>query len=107
MSLTNYISQRADFRLVLALPIILYLAVALFWQSHHFYRITGDEPHYLLIVDSLLRDRDLLVLNNYSIETPVHRATAGKLDAPGDVEAHTYNQFSKHYPGLPFILVIP
>ena len=106
-SLTNHPSRRAYFRLVLALPVILYLAVALFWQSHHFYRLTGDEPHYLLIADSLLRDHDLRVLNNYSIDTPVQRATGTKLDAPGHVEAHTDNQFSRHSPGLAFILVIP
>ncbi len=107
MRLTVYLSHRVDFRLVLALPVVLYLAVALFWQSHHYYVITGDEPHYLLITDSLVRDHDLLVENNYLIDTPVQRACLVRLSAPEHLKAHVYNQFSVHNIGLPIMLSVP
>jgi hypothetical protein len=66
---------------------------------------TGDEPHYLVIAQSLLRDRDLRVADNYARgehrsfypgELPPH------LSAPGRAGA----VYSIHAPGLP-VLVAP
>jgi hypothetical protein len=61
------ISSPAD-RTSLRAPIIVALAVfAAYWSlaTHGKYSDTGDEPHYLLICESLRRDGDLDVGNNY------------------------------------------
>jgi hypothetical protein len=107
MSFANWINQRRFFPLVLALPVLLYLSVTLFWQWRDIYSITGDEPHYLLITDSLVRDRDVLVRNNYLIDTPVQRAIGLRLSEPATMAGHIHNEFSTHNLGLPFILTIP
>ena len=59
---------------VLALPLLVYVSVTVFWHSRGLYRITGDEPHYLLIAESLIRDHDLRVENNYLTDNPVQEA---------------------------------
>jgi hypothetical protein len=58
--------------LPLLIPGALYIAVALFWQSHDLYQIIGDEPHYLLISESIVRDGDLQVYDDSVTTTPVH-----------------------------------
>src|SRR5688572_1195567 len=103
----NSFARRIGPALLLTLPALFYLTVVCVWQSKGFYPISGDEPHYLLIADSLSRDRDLLVANNYRSETPVHQATKANLSDPVDISRHTRNGFSVHGLGLPLILVIP
>ncbi len=48
-----------------AVPIVLFLFT---WTltTHGKYSASGDEPHYLMIAESLLADRDLDVANNYA-----------------------------------------
>jgi hypothetical protein len=103
----NHLTRRVLSYLPLLLPLLLYLSVLLFWQSQDLYGITGDEPHYLLIADSLYRDHDLLVENNYSIETPVHRACKANLSDPEDIPRHVRNGYSMHNIGLPLLLIAP
>jgi hypothetical protein len=92
--------------LLLSLPALLYVAVAATWEWSHIYRITGDEPHYLLITDSLVRDHDLFVYDNYLIDTPVHRAAGLDLSRPVHL-SHLHNGFSIHGIGLPVLLMLP
>lgn len=40
-------------------------ALAVWWTAADRLRTTGDEPHYLIIAASVLRDGDLDVTNNY------------------------------------------
>jgi hypothetical protein len=103
MKFINRLSQRASLRLILVLPVLVYLAIAIFWQSRGFYRITGDEPHYLVITDSLVRDHDVQVENNYLIDSPVRQASVSDLSGG----THVYNRFSRHNIGLPLLLTIP
>lgn len=103
----NQLTRRVLPLLPLLLPVFFYLAVFLFWHSHEWYGLTGDEPHYLLIADSLYRDHDLRVENNYLIETPVQRACKANLSDPVDMQRHLRNGYSMHNPGLPLLLVIP
>ncbi|MFH0860366.1 MAG: hypothetical protein V1921_04140 [Candidatus Altiarchaeota archaeon] len=42
---------------------------------HRPYIFSGDEPHYLVMVDSIIRDRDLRVRNNYQIAAESHVKT--------------------------------
>jgi hypothetical protein len=103
----NHPTRRVLSYLSLLLPLLFYLSVLLFWQSQDLYGITGDEPHYLLIADSLYRDRDLLVENNYSIRTPVHLACKANLSDPEDIPRHVRNGYSMHNIGLPLLLIAP
>src|SRR5260370_1368217 len=105
MAFTKSLIRQASWRFLLVVPVIVYLSIALFWQSRGFYKITGDEPHYLLITESLLRDHDLQVANNYLTDNPVRRASA--VDLTKDLDAHTYNKYSRHTIGLPILLTIP
>jgi hypothetical protein len=43
-------------------PLVLWTA----WKDHVKARLTGDEPHYLVMADSLVHDHDLDVANNYA-----------------------------------------
>lgn len=88
---------------LLALPLLVYIGVVLAWHRLGHYPITGDEPHYLLTADSLLRDGDLLVVNNHTIDTPVRRALPGEAIF---ADSHSRNGYSIHGLGLP-ILVAP
>src|SRR5260370_15002243 len=105
MAFIKSIIRLASWRLLLVVPVMVYLSTTLYWQSRGLYRITGDEPHYLLITDSLIRDRDLKVDNNYLIDTPVQQASA--LNLSKDFGAHTYNGYSRHTIGMPLLLAIP
>lgn len=67
---------------------------------------SGDEPHYLIITQSLLADADINVYNDYRLER--YRALY-----PGPLENHAFpgkegpdREFSRHLPGTS-ILVLP
>ncbi|MGH2367373.1 MAG: hypothetical protein ACRDI2_04165, partial [Chloroflexota bacterium] len=74
------------------------------------YHITGDEPHYLVIATSLLRDGDLDVLNNYRDKHyhPFYPYHLGDARSPEDMHA-IYGRggrlYSKHSLGLPLLLL--
>ncbi|EFO80664.1 hypothetical protein OSCT_1494 [Oscillochloris trichoides DG-6] len=77
--------------------------ITLNWQQQGINSITGDEPHYLLTSDSLLRDGDVLVVNNHQIDTPVLRAMP-----PGSRfgdDTHSLNGYSIHGLGLSVLLL--
>ena len=44
---------------------VLGAVLAAWWGASGRLRITGDEPHYLIIAASAVRDRDFDVRNNY------------------------------------------
>ena len=72
--------------------------------------ITGDEPHYLLIATSLLRDGDLDVLNNYRDKhyQPFYPYHLGDARQPEDMHAlygPSRGLYSKHGVGLPLLLL--
>ncbi|HKP37218.1 MAG TPA: hypothetical protein VJT71_10185 [Pyrinomonadaceae bacterium] len=93
---------------LLALPVLIYLAIPLIWRDRDIYIITGDEPHYLLIAESLTRDRDLRVLNNYQNETnPVQRKLGLRLYEPVALNSHLVGEYSNHGVGLPLIIALP
>jgi hypothetical protein len=66
---------------------------------------TGDEPHYLLVTKSLVRDGDIDLNNNYRNQDYLEFY-------PGTINWHAYpgrkgptHLFSKHFPALPVLLV--
>ena len=81
------------------------------WGERPIYHITGDEPHYLTIATSLIRDGDLEIFNNYRDKDylPFYPWHLGDPRDPEDMHA-LYgtggNLYSKHSIGLP-LLIIP
>src|SRR5215471_18535971 len=89
-------------RLLLYIPMLAYMAVACFWFHRGYNPISGDEPHYLFIADSLVRDFDAKIDNNYR-EDEQQKRIYGKLDwhtPPG-------SSYSIHGIGIPMLLAIP
>ncbi|HVR38590.1 MAG TPA: hypothetical protein VMU84_05805, partial [Thermoanaerobaculia bacterium] len=67
--------------------------------------IDGDEPWYLLITESLAHDRDLDLANQYRTlaQSQTQRPDLGPL--PGDPIGPHGEQYSRHEPFLPLLLV--
>jgi hypothetical protein len=66
--------------------------------------IDGDEPYYLLMTESLVRDHDLDLTNQYR---DIARSDAGRPDLlpqPGDPRGPNGEQYSRHEPFLPILL---
>ena len=65
--------------------------------------VDGDEPHYLIIAASVLRDFDFDIRNNYQ-----HDAIAGEI-FPAPMQPHALMRTGgpQHMPGLGIILAIP
>lgn len=103
--------------LPVALWLVAWLVYGLYFQAQWvygerpIYHVTGDEPHYLVIATSLLRDGDLDVLNNYRDKDywsfyPYH---LGDPRDPEDMHAlygRAGHLYSKHSLGLP-LLILP
>jgi hypothetical protein len=67
--------------------------------------IDGDEPYYLLMTESLVRDHDLDLSNQYRA---IARSDAGRPDLlpqPGDPRGPHGEQYSRHEPFLPILLM--
>ncbi len=81
---------------------LVYAGLGLSMTNRH--GVRGDEPHYLVIVESLLRDGDLQVENNY--EAGDYRAFVPS----GPLPPHSINRgldgvmYSVHAPGLPLLI---
>ncbi len=66
---------------------------------------TGDEPHYLLVTESLVSDGDTNLYNNYQNKDYLKFY-------PAELDYHAYEGkngerflYSKHFPGLPVLMV--
>lgn len=75
------------------------------------YYVTGDEPHYLVVATSLLRDHDLDVLNNYRDKDylsfyPYHLGDARDPEDMHALYGRGGHLYSKHGLGLS-LLVLP
>jgi hypothetical protein len=67
--------------------------------------IDGDEPYYLLMTESLVRDHDLDLTNQYR---DLGHSEAGRTDLvpqPGDPRGAHGEQFSRHEPFLPILMM--
>ena len=76
--------------LAAGLPALVACVLAVIWVDSHRLRLFGDEPHYVIIAESITRDADFELRNNYALEarfpqvrsarstrTSSHGATAG------------------------------
>jgi hypothetical protein len=62
--------------------------------------LTGDEPHYLVMMESLWRDRDLNLVNQA-------RQTSFDVLSHAVPTADTDRAYSIHFPGVAFLLFLP
>lgn len=96
------LSQRKKLTLLFILALLVFNAGSLILTEE---RITfaGDEPHYLLIAHSLLKDGDFDLKNNYAA-----RDYNAYMDAPGGIAPHTApgtsGRLSFHSPGISLLL---
>jgi hypothetical protein len=94
-------AARAPSGVLFGAAIVVLLPVALYYTSR--LRVSGDEPHYLVMAQSLWRDHDLDLPNNYE-------GGDWREYTPGPVAPHygaprsDGRPFPAHSPGLPFIL---
>ena len=88
---------------VISFGVYAFLASGLVFPPQPF---TGDEPHYLLITQSLLADGDIDVYNDY-------RGERSRILYPGPLENHAFpgkngpeHEYSRHLPGIS-VLALP
>ena len=86
---------------VWSVPLILFIFLSV-WLDHKGFQLSGDEPHYLMVTQSLVEDRDLSLKNNVEEKT--------YLDfIPVEVSPHMIiregKHLSFHMPGLSFLLI--
>ncbi|RHX92563.1 hypothetical protein [Leptospira stimsonii] len=77
---------------LLFLPCFYYIGTLMSWEKKKKLPITGDEPHYLIISESILRDSDVDLKNNYEED-----AITKQILGPTDVENHTIPKNGKLY----------
>ena len=88
-------------RLLFLVAAAFYVLVGLWYTSR--LRVSGDEPHYLVMARSLWREGDLDLRDNYARED-------WSQDTPGPVQPHygaprgDGRPFPAHSPGLPLLL---
>ncbi|HEX3069016.1 MAG TPA: hypothetical protein VHX14_10610 [Thermoanaerobaculia bacterium] len=67
--------------------------------------VDGDEPYYLMMTESLVRDHDLDLTNQYR---DIARSDTGRPDLtpqPGDPRGAHGEQYSRHEPFLPILMM--
>ncbi|EMN46534.1 putative membrane protein [Leptospira weilii str. LNT 1234] len=77
---------------LLCLPVLYYVGIVLSWEKKKRIPITGDEPHYLMISESIRKDGDFNLKNNYEEDR-----NTKKIIGPVDVENHTIAKDGKLY----------
>lgn len=92
--------------LLLALPVVFYTLVPVRWsQAWRPMPLSGDEPHYLIVVDALVRDHSLNVFPAYARDRE-ERRIVGPIDWRNHSRGENDRWFSLHGIGLP-VLVAP
>ncbi len=97
-------------RLLTVVPLLLALlaygiaAVLLFRNMRHF---EGDEPHYVLIAESLCRDGDVDLRNNYKAQHYLKFYPRANLDPHAYEYRANGSLRSDHGLGLPILLILP
>jgi hypothetical protein len=67
--------------------------------------IDGDEPYYLLMTESLVRDHDLDLANQYRAIANSDTGRPDLVPQPGDPRGPHGEQYSRHEPFLPILMM--
>jgi hypothetical protein len=81
------------------------LAAAVYLARPTRLAITGDEPHYLILADSIVRDGTLDLRNGYARNTSTQHIYDGPLTPHVLIVNHRWAPY--HGPGLSLVLAIP
>jgi hypothetical protein len=84
-------------------PSVFYAATALTWDREGRARVTGDEPHYLIVSDAIVRDHSLDVRRAYERDQASHRIF-GPNDWQNHVRVTARGVFSVHALGTSVLL---
>src|SRR5262249_34565994 len=87
---------------VFAISLVLYAGFGLY--SARETGVGGDEPHYLIITESLLRDHDLKIENNHQ-RRDYHAFYPGELRPDFFERGKNGEIYSIHAPGLPALIL--
>ena len=87
--------------LIWAIPLIIFSLLS-FWLDHKGVELSGDEPHYLMVTQSLVEDHDLSLKNNVEERSYMDFIPT---EIPAHMIIHKGKHLSFHMPGLSFILI--
>ena len=93
-------------RLTAVAAVLAVLGLCLFFRWHNPQQYSGDEPHYLLVSESLVRDGDVDLKNDY-LNRRYREFYAGHLDPHVNTSIFTSSSphwYSMHGVGLPVVL---
>ena len=71
---------------------------------------SGDEPHYIMMSDSLIKDRDLNLRNQYEDKAAMSRYSTEKVFPHLSASVNSVNSdswYSIHTVGLPVLIMLP
>lgn len=72
--------------------------------THGKYSVTGDEPHYLMVTESLVADGDLDVANNYATDSGARFGASGLVAGPHVRPTREGRSYPIHDIGVPILL---
>ncbi len=87
--------------LIWIIPLFLFISLSV-WLDHKGVQLSGDEPHYLMVTQSLVEDHDLSLKNNVEQRTYLEFIPT---DLPAHMIIHKGKHLSFHMPGLSFVLI--
>ena len=91
--------------LSLVLLLVTSIGLTAWWTASGRMPLKGDEPHYLIIAASVLRDFDFDVGNNYAQDAASHEIWNGEL--PPHALPRGTSMWPQHMPGLGVLLAAP
>ena len=86
---------------VWVIPMLLFVLLSI-WLDHKGVQLSGDEPHYLMVTQSIVEDHDLSLRNNVEDKTYMDFIPA---ELPPHMIIHKGKYLSFHMPGLSLLLI--
>ncbi len=87
--------------LIWLIPLIIFSSLS-FWLDHKGVELSGDEPHYLMVTQSLVEDHDLSLKNNVEDRSYLDFIP---VEIPAHMIIHEGKYLSFHMPGLSFLMI--